>query len=104
MSENPPFPIKIAPFLMTCTATPNDDFKASPTSLLLQTHKYDKYDKEPYIVSSYYYYLKANLKAVLIYTFQTKLTLAPLTQQINKDILKCTLAKSLTTVSQETHI
>ena len=39
---------------MACIATPNDDFKAFPRLSYSKSHKYDNYDKVPYIVSSYH--------------------------------------------------
>ena len=55
----PPSPLKLSPpRLVASIATPNGDFRASPPPHLFappnpKSHKYDKYDKAPYIVSFY---------------------------------------------------
>ena len=51
----PPSPLILSlPPLVACIATPNGDFKASPHLFAPpnpKSHKYDKYDKAPFIVS-----------------------------------------------------
>ena len=69
--------------------------KLYPALCSFKSHKYDNYDKAPYIISSYHQSHKATLKAVLHLLPQTELTLPTFPQHTNKEILKCTYSMSL---------
>ena len=67
----------------------------SPRFCSFKFHKYDNYDKALYIVSSYHYSNKANLKASPHLFRQAELTLPPFSQYTKKDILKYISSTSL---------